>query len=105
VGGRRRGARRPARADIITFVYYGVLTDGVDAMVFTPDAPASLDTPFMPHGFGIGSFNLERTENGQMQIASGDFSIPEPASWTMMLVGLGGVSAAMRRGRERFAGA
>jgi hypothetical protein len=75
--------------------------DFVSAFVDTPDAPASLDTPFTPHGVGGGSFNLERLDplTGQMQMASGDFSIPEPASWALMLTGFGGVGATLRRRR------
>jgi hypothetical protein len=75
--------------------------DFISAFVDTPDAPASLDTPFTPHGSGGGSFNLDRVDplTGQLQVASGDFSIPEPASWALMLTGFGGVGAALRRRR------
>lgn len=78
------------------------LADSVQAFVFTADAPASLDAPFMPHGVGGGSFNIDRMDplSGLSQIATGDFSIPEPSTWAMMLVGLGGIGAAIRSGRR-----
>jgi hypothetical protein len=31
--------------------------------------------------------------------------VPEPAAWAMMILGLGAVGVALRRGRRSFAGA
>ncbi|HEX4179366.1 MAG TPA: PEPxxWA-CTERM sorting domain-containing protein [Caulobacteraceae bacterium] len=79
--------------------------DFVSASVETADAPASLDIPFIPHGSGGGSFSLEGLDpsSGLPVNVTGDFAIPEPATWAMLLLGLGGIGVAMRRGRERFA--
>jgi hypothetical protein len=76
--------------------------DFVQAFVYTKDAPASLDTPFVPHGTGSGSFNIDRIDatSGLSQIASADFAIPEPSTWAMLLTGFGGIGAAMRNGRR-----
>ena len=82
----------------------GSLTDFVDAFVDTPDAPASLDTPFSPHGSGGGSFNIDSLSAlGVQQTATADFAIPEPATWAILLTGFAGIGAAMRERRRRFA--
>ena len=61
----------------------------------TLDAPASLDTPFEPHGLIVGDFfvgDVDTTDN-----TSGDFlGVPEPATWASMLLGIGAIGAAMR---------
>lgn len=74
----------------------------VSAFVYSMSAPASLDTPFTPQGSGGGSFNIDRVDalSGPREVATADFSIPEPATWAMMLMGLGGVGAAVRRVRR-----
>jgi uncharacterized Zn-binding protein involved in type VI secretion len=66
---------------------------------FDTDAPGSLDTPFAPHNPGGGTFTFSGPTGAEQ--ASADFSIPEPATWAMMLVGLGGVGATLRQGRSR----
>ena len=78
--------------------------DFADAFVFTPDAPTLLSTPFVPHGFGAGGFNLDGLdENGVFENANANFAIPEPATWAMMIMGLGGMGAMLRRRRRAIA--
>lgn len=74
--------------------------DDITVMAFDTDAPASLDTPFAPHSPGGGTFTFSQPD--RTELASANFSIPEPATWAMMLMGLGGIGA-MLRDRRRVA--
>jgi hypothetical protein len=76
--------------------------DDITVITFDTDAPASLDTPFKPHGPGGGTFTFSAPSG--LEEASANFSIPEPATWAMMLMGLGGIGA-MLRDRRRIAAA
>ncbi len=56
-------------------------------------------------GSGVGSFSVSTTDN---DFAAGDFfsrrgGVPEPATWAMMLVGFGGLGAALRGSRRHQA--
>jgi PEP-CTERM motif len=71
----------------------------VGAVNESPDAPASLDTPFAPHGEIAGSFFIGDAAGAFN--TSGDFAaVPEPAAWSLLILGLGCVGAALRAGRR-----
>ena len=58
-------------------------------------------------GAGISSFTVSSTDNfgvGEFFTATSFPSVPEPATWAMVLVGFGGSGAALRRHRRRGAG-
>ena len=79
------------------------------------NGPALLTTPFSVTGEGRGSFFVCRPISacgGTGYVAYGDFSpasidvsfkdgVPEPAVWSMMLVGLAGLGGAIRSQRDR----
>jgi hypothetical protein len=46
-----------------------------------------------PHNFQVTALDLDA--NGQFSL--GSVAVPEPATWAMMLIGLGGLGAVMRR--------
>jgi hypothetical protein len=49
-----------------------------------------------------GSYQVELSPG--VSNALGDFAVPEPAAWVLMLLGVGSVGAALRRGRMALAG-
>jgi hypothetical protein len=61
-----------------------------------------------PDGITAGSIDLTTYFTNDTQISHVDLfdhggAVPEPATWAMMLIGFGGVGAAMRRSRKRQA--
>jgi hypothetical protein len=61
-----------------------------------------------PDGITAGSIDLTTYFTNDTQISHVDLfdhggAVPEPATWALMLVGFGGVGAAMRRSRKRQA--
>jgi hypothetical protein len=62
----------------------------LDAVNESPDAPASLDTPFSPHGLIVGGFFVGDATGANN--ASGDFAaVPEPTVWSILRNGAGAI--------------
>ena len=51
---------------------------------------------------GAGVHNFTGVQDGVINFGDGDFkvSLPEPGTWAMMMIGLGGIGAAMRSRRK-----
>jgi hypothetical protein len=62
-----------------------------------PESDIQQDLLIKDNGSGY-ALGLIAEDGTQSQIIGG---VPEPATWAMMLLGLGAVGAAMRRGRDR----
>ena len=62
-----------------------------------------LDFIFRPGVADAKQFRLQLADDGGNDPGGG--AVPEPASWAMMIVGFGGVGAAMRRRRTLTAAA
>jgi hypothetical protein len=69
---------------------------------FRRDANFTYDVTFTLSNLPEGHANLS-VEN-LVKIGSGD-AVPEPASWALMMLGFGGIGAAMRRSRRTAAAA
>ena len=79
-----------------------------DVTLWTTSAGGGLTVGSQPGDHGVNLFNLFRAapQYGTGQVYDfGSLSVPEPASWTLMLIGLGGLGASLRRARARYAAA
>jgi hypothetical protein len=52
---------------------------------------------------GVGGAHLVLTENGNLVTSAQTISVPEPATWALLIMGFGGAGAALRRRRAAVA--
>jgi hypothetical protein len=80
-------------------VSFGFANEGFNQIVldiFTPDAPARLDTPFHGQGYGTG---LWKDKLGLTVLSVTVSPVPEPSTWAMLIAGFGLLGAALRKRR------
>ena len=100
IGGDLAAAAATSTGNYVLSEAVGQNLNFLDAVNEAPDAPASLDTPFRPHGLIAGGFFVGDATSANN--TSGDFAaVPEPAAWSFLLLGVGCIGSAMRTTRRR----
>jgi hypothetical protein len=85
--------------------------DGIGLVVDLPGPTGAVSTPFTVVAPAAGFYNFELSYGEccggpavlSFQVNGGPGGVPEPATWAMMLVGFGGLGAAMRGARRKQA--
>lgn len=77
-------------------VEYGLAVSSTDTTI-NGDIQQFLQIKDNGRGYAMGLIAQDGTQSQIIGLGG----VPEPATWAMMLLGFGGIGAAMRRGRER----
>jgi len=105
VGGGIGGAANTIGGEAIGFTAIQDTLTEVNVIDATPLAPASLDDPFTPQGLSFGTFSFGTPSSDPGANPPVDLvnfqSAPEPATWGLMLMGVGMAGVAMRAARRR----
>lgn len=86
----------------------GVFTDANGVIVGNPfvvgDGPTSRAAPAGASFLNLGVNDNEYHDNtGSLSISVVQAAVPEPGTWAVMLIGMAGMGAALRRGRRALA--
>lgn|GEM_PF-1965529 len=89
---------------------YNTLANGDDYADFVSSCPNNLNIQDATGCPGTANLNITNDGGGEINILDAigfnllhAAAVPEPSSWALMMVGLGGVGAAMRSRRKQFA--